>query len=299
MKKQQLKTPLSKSANSNMSGLTHTPDVKTTLQLCFSIAKLIDRSRSQDQHSQVRSMSHAHLDIPATRISPGQITDHIMNPTKTAPMEHPKNPMETVMESFRTRDIANLGRTLTKNITDWDTFLDKRMDNLLTLTNRQIEPSTACSRHSHIKASTTSSNSNQYTQMWIANQLYCSTPSSKLENRTSPCTHKSATNWLRIMANRKNKAKNCTMTSGNSTSIAKASSKPKSIKRTMTHTMNLMTINKSSIMMTLTPIILKSGLQHVANVTAALPLKTLYTSTFEKPAWRQNQQKQKGQNHMG
>ena len=97
------------------------------------------------------------------------------------------------MEPSRTRDIANLGRTLTKDTTDRDTLRDRRMDDLLMLTNRQIEPSIACSRYPHIKSSSSSS-SNRHTQTWIAHRLYCSTLSSQLETRTSTCTHSSATN---------------------------------------------------------------------------------------------------------
>ena len=66
-------------------------------------------------------MSYVYLDVPATRILPGQIMDHTRDPTKTTPMEHPKDPMETVMEPFKTRDTANPGRRLTKNATDRDT----------------------------------------------------------------------------------------------------------------------------------------------------------------------------------
>ena len=297
VKKQRLKTPLPRSANSKRSGLTHIPVAKTTLQLCFSIAKPIERSRSQDQYSQVRSMFCAHPDIPATCIFPGQITDHTRNPTGTALMKHPKNPMETVMEPFRTRDIANLGKTLTKDTTDRDTLLDRRIDDLLTCTNRQIEPSIACNRYLCTKAS--SSSSNHHTQMWIANQLYCSTPSSQPESRTLTCTHGSSTDRLLIMASKKNMAKNCTTTSRHSTSIAKASSKTKRIRRTTTHIMDPMTFNKSSMMMTSMPTTSKSVLQHAANAPAALPSKTPYTSIFEKYAWGQNQQNQKNQNYTG
>ena len=152
-----------------MSGSTHTPDAKTILQHCFSIAKLINKFRSQDQYSQLRSMSHAHLDVLATRIPLGQITDHTKNPTRTGPMKHPKNPMKTIMKLFRTRYIANIGKTLTKNTTNRDTFWNRFMDNLLTLTNKQIKLSTACNRYPCIEASTSTSTSNQHTQTWIAN----------------------------------------------------------------------------------------------------------------------------------
>ena len=136
-----------------MSGLTYTPNAKTTLQLYFSIVKLIDRSRSQDQYSQVRSISHAHPNILATHILRGQITDHTRNPTGTAFKKHPRNLRKTVMEPFRTRDIVNLSRTLIKDTSDRDTLQDRRINNLLTLTNRQIEPNTACSRYPCIEAS--------------------------------------------------------------------------------------------------------------------------------------------------
>ena len=89
--------------------------------------------------------------------------DHTRNPTGTAPMEHPRNPMETVIEPFRTRYIANLGRTLTKDIADGDTLWDKHMNNLLTRTNRQIEPSTAYSKYPCTKASSSISSSNRHT----------------------------------------------------------------------------------------------------------------------------------------
>ena len=281
-----------------MSGLTHTPDTKTTLQLCFSIAKSIDRSRLQDQHSQVHPMSHAHLNILATCISPGQIMDHTRNCTGIAHMKHPRNPMETVMEPFRTKDIANLGKILTKDTIDQDTLWDKCMNNLLMHTNRQIEPSTAYSKNPGTKASSSIS-SNQLIQTWIANQLYCSTLSSQPKSRTSTCLYSSVTNQLRIMASSKNTATNCTTTSKHSTSIAKASSKTKSIRKTTTHTMGPMTINKSSMRMTSTLTMLKSILQHVVNATATLPPKIPYTSTFEKHARHQNWQKQKTQSHTG
>ena len=102
----------------------------------------------------MRSIFYVHLDVPATRIPPGQITDYTRNPTKTAPIEHPKNFMETIMEPFRTRDIANPGRTLTKDTTDRDTLWDRRMNDLLIRINRQIESSTACSGYPCIEAST-------------------------------------------------------------------------------------------------------------------------------------------------
>ena len=236
-------------------------------------------------------MSHAHPDVPATRIPLSQITDHARNPTGTAPMEHPRKTMETVMEPF------SPGRILTKNTADRNTLQDKRMNNLLMRTNRQIEPSTAYNRYPRTKAS--SSSSNQHTQTWIANQLYCNTPPSQLERSTSTCTHSSATDWLHIMVSKKNIAKNCTTTSRHSTSIAKASSKTKSIKKTMTHTMDPMTINKSSMMTTLTLTMSKSVLQHAANVTAALSPGMHYTSTFKKHAWYQNLAKAKNQSHLG
>ena len=168
-KEQRLKMLLPEFANFKISGSTHTQDAKTNLQLRFSIAKPIDRSRSQDQYNQVRSMSCLHLGILATRIPPGQITDHTRNLTGTAFMEHFRNLIKTIMKPFRTRDIANLGKTLTKDTTDQDTLQDKHIDNLLTLTNRQIEPSTACSRYSRIKASTSSNSIHRHTQTWIAN----------------------------------------------------------------------------------------------------------------------------------
>ena len=200
-----------------MFGLTHISDAKNILQLCFSIVKLIERFRSQDQHSQVCSMSHAHQDVPATCILTGQITDHTRNPTRTAPIEHPKNSMETVMESFKSRDIANLGRTLTKDTADQNILWDKCMDNLLTHTNKQIEPSTLYSKYPHTKANSSInsniSSSNQHTQTWTANQPYRCTLSSQPESCTLTCTHNSVTNWLRNMASSKNTATNCTTTS--------------------------------------------------------------------------------------
>ena len=252
-------------------------------------------------------MFHAHLDVLATRIPPSQITDHTRNPTGTTPMEHSRNPMETVIELFRTRDIANLGMTLTKDTADRDTLWDKCMDDLLTHTNRQIEPSTAYSRYPHTKASSSISSSNQHTRTSInqhtrtsiVNQLYCSTLSSQPESCTSTCTHSSLTDRLRIIASRKNTPKNCTTTSRHSMSIAKVSSKMKSIRKTTAHTMSPMTINKSSMMMTLMLTMLKSVLQHAINATAALPSKTPYTGTFKKHGWCQNQQKQKTQSHTG
>ena len=111
------------------------------LYSCLSIAKAIDRSRSQDQHSQVRSMFHAHLDVLATHIPPGQIMGHTRNPTGAAPMKHPRNPIETVMKPF------SPGKILTKNTANRDTLWDRRMDNLLIRTNRQIELNTAYNRY--------------------------------------------------------------------------------------------------------------------------------------------------------
>ena len=241
-------------------------------------------------------MSHAHLDVPAAHIPPGQIMDHTRNSTRTASIKNPRKRMKTVIEPFKTRNIANPGRTLTKNTTNWDTLWDRRMNNLLTHTNRQIKLSTAYSKYSYTKAS--SSSSNQHTQTWIANQLYHSTPSSQPERRTSTHTHSNAIDQLRIMASKKNTAKNRTTTSRHSTSVVKASSKMKSIRKTTTHTIDPMTINKSNIMTTSMLTMLKSVLQHVANVTAAFFSRMPYTGTFEKHAWRQNWQKQNNQSHL-
>ena len=228
-------------------------------------------------------------------MSLSQITDHTRNPTRTAPIKHPKYPMKIIMEPFRTRNMASLGKTLTKDTTDWDTLQDRHMNDLLTRTNTQIEPSTAYSRYFHTKAS--SSSSNQHAQTWIANFLYCSTPSSQPEIRTSTRTHSSATDRLRIMASKKNTIKNHTTTSKHSTSIAKASSKTKSIRKTTTHTMDPMTINRSSMITTSMLAMSKSILQHAVNVTAALLPRTHYTSTFEKHGERQNRQRQRNQSH--
>ena len=68
--------------------------------------------------------------------------------------------METVMENFRTRDIANPGKILTEDTVDQDTLCDKCMKNLLMRTNRQIQPSTAYNRYPRTEASTSTSSSN-------------------------------------------------------------------------------------------------------------------------------------------
>ena len=232
-------------------------------------------------------MSHAHPIVPLTCIPPGQIADHTRNSTETALIEHPRNPMNTIIEPFRTRDIANLGRTPTKDTANQNTLWDKPMGNLLTRTNRQIEPSGAYSRYPCI------SSSSRHTQMWIANQLYCSTLSSQLERCTSTRTHNSTTNWPRIMASSKNSATNCMTTSRHSTITAKASGKTKSIRKMTTHMMDPMTINKSSMMMTSTLTTSKSVLRHAVNATAALPPKMPYTSIFEKHAWHKTNKSKK------
>ena len=167
------------------------------------------------------------------------------------------------MKFFKTRDIANPGKRLTKDTIDRDTLWGKHMDNLLTCTNRQIELNIAYNKYHCTKASSSNS-SNQHTQMWIANRLYCSILLSQLESCTLNCTHSNATNQLRTMASRKNVTKDCTATSKRSTSIAKTFSKTKSIKKTMciwmTCTTDPIIISMSSMMRTLRSITSKSVL---------------------------------------
>ena len=66
-------------------------------------------------------MFYVYLDVLATRIFLGQIIDYTRDPMKTALMQHPRNHMVTVMDLFKTRDIANPGRRPTKDTTDRDT----------------------------------------------------------------------------------------------------------------------------------------------------------------------------------
>ena len=102
-------------------------------------------------------MCFVYSDIPVTRIFPSQTMDHTRDPRETAPMKHPRNHMEIVMNLFKTRDTANPGRKLTKDITDRDTYQDRYMDGLLTCTNRQIELNIAYNIYYRIKASSNSS----------------------------------------------------------------------------------------------------------------------------------------------